>query len=40
MTHSSNIAKLILKSCIGCGVCVDMCPTKAIPLTIIGYFST
>jgi len=40
MTHSSNIAELHLELCIGCGVCVDICPTKAIPTIIIGYFST
>ena len=39
MTNSSNIAKLYLRHCIGCGVCVEICPTNAIPLIIIGYFS-
>ncbi len=34
-----SIAKLILSNCIGCGVCVEKCPTNAIPDSLIGYFS-
>jgi len=40
MTDSSKIAYLILKACVGCGVCVDICPTHAIPYSLIGYFSS
>ncbi|HDZ18606.1 MAG TPA: 4Fe-4S dicluster domain-containing protein [archaeon] len=40
MTDSSKIAYLILKNCVGCGVCVDLCPTRAIPYSLIGYFSS
>ncbi|MHA2007184.1 MAG: 4Fe-4S binding protein [Promethearchaeota archaeon] len=40
MTDSSIIACLILKKCVGCGVCVDLCPTYAIPHSLIGYFSS
>ena len=34
------IAKLNLKDCIGCGICVEKCPTNAIPESIIGFIST
>jgi len=40
MAGSSKIAYLILKDCVGCGVCVDLCPTYAIPYSLIGYFSS
>ena len=40
MTDSSKIARLILKNCVGCGVCVDICPTHAIPYSLIGFFSS
>ena len=33
------IAKLILANCIGCGACVEKCPTNAIPESLIGYIS-
>ena len=39
MTYSSTFAELNIELCIGCGLCVDVCPTNAIPSTIIGYFS-
>jgi len=32
-------AKLILANCIGCGACVERCPTHAIPDSLIGYIS-
>ncbi len=40
MTDSLNTAYLILKNCVGCGVCVDLCPTFAIPHSLIGYYSS
>jgi ferredoxin len=33
------IAKLILTNCIGCGLCVEVCPVIAIPNTLIGFIS-
>ena len=35
----TTIAKLILTNCIGCGLCVEKCPTNAIPESLIGYIS-
>ena len=35
----SSIAKLILVNCIGCGMCVEQCPTNAIPESLVGYIS-
>ena len=35
----TTIAKLILANCIGCGICVEKCPTNAIPESLIGYIS-
>ncbi len=32
-------AKLILANCIGCGACVEKCPTNAIPESLVGYIS-
>ncbi|KKM00069.1 hypothetical protein LCGC14_1808090 [marine sediment metagenome] len=40
MTNSSNIAYLILKYCVGCGACVEICPIHAIPNSIIGFNSS
>jgi ferredoxin len=30
---------IYLKDCIGCGACVEVCPMKAIPPSLIGYIS-
>ena len=40
MAPSNNRVKLILKNCIGCGECVEICPTHAIPQSLIGYKSS
>jgi ferredoxin len=32
--------KLILKNCVGCGACVEICPHNAIPDTLIGFISS
>jgi len=40
MNQSHDVVKLILKECIGCGVCVEFCPKNAIPQSLIGYIST
>lgn len=40
MTKSSNLAKLCLNNCIGCGACVDICPLYAIPNSVIGFISS
>ena len=34
------VAKINITDCIGCGDCVEICPKKAIPKSIIGYIST
>ncbi len=31
---------LFVSKCIGCGVCVEKCPTKAIPESLIGLISS
>ncbi|MHA2048134.1 MAG: 4Fe-4S binding protein [Promethearchaeota archaeon] len=36
----SNLAKLVLKNCVGCGACVEICPNNAIPDTVIGCISS
>lgn len=40
MTKSSNVVNLILKNCIGCGACVEICPNHAIPDSLIGFISS
>ncbi|MFW9876895.1 MAG: 4Fe-4S binding protein [Candidatus Thorarchaeota archaeon] len=40
MTNSSIIPKLIIKNCIGCGACAELCPKCAIPYSIIGFISS
>jgi len=40
MTKSSNMIRLILENCIGCGTCVEMCPENAIPDSLIGFISS
>ncbi|MFX0028791.1 MAG: 4Fe-4S binding protein [Candidatus Hermodarchaeota archaeon] len=39
MTNESIIVKLNLKNCIGCGICVEICPKYAIPHSLIGFNS-
>ena len=39
MTNKSIVPKLILKNCVGCGICVEVCPTSAIPDSLIGFIS-
>ena len=34
-----DVAQIILKDCIGCGDCVELCPEEAIPRVFIGYKS-
>jgi len=29
-----------LENCIGCGKCVEICPTNVFPTTLIGYISS
>ncbi len=31
--------EIILKNCIGCGACVEVCSKNAIPTSLIGYIS-
>jgi len=40
MPNTINIIKLILKKCVGCGICVELCPQFAIPSSLIGYISS
>lgn len=40
MSMMTTIAKLILANCIGCGICVERCHTKAIPESLVGYISS
>jgi ferredoxin len=40
MTKSSNLAKLYLNNCVGCGSCVEICTLYAIPNTLIGFISS
>lgn len=40
MTNKSIFAKLNLKNCVGCGICVEICPKFAIPRSLIGYNSS
>ncbi len=35
----SHNAILIIRACIGCGDCIEICPTKAIPELLIGLYS-
>jgi len=38
-TNDSPKAHIIHKNCIGCGKCRDVCESKAIPKSYIGYIS-
>lgn len=40
MPNSKNGIKLLLKKCIGCGICVELCPKFAIPSSLIGFISS
>ncbi|MHA2035616.1 MAG: 4Fe-4S binding protein [Promethearchaeota archaeon] len=40
MSNSINGIKLILKDCVGCGICVELCPKDAIPSSLIGFISS
>ena len=35
-----NVIKLFLKKCVGCGICVELCPKSAIPSSLIGFISS
>ena len=35
----SHKAILIIRACIGCGDCIEICQTKAIPELLIGLYS-
>ena len=37
---NSYIPRLIVSKCVGCGVCVEECPTEAIPESLIGLISS
>ncbi|MHA1931502.1 MAG: 4Fe-4S binding protein [Promethearchaeota archaeon] len=40
MPNSTNGIKLLLKNCVGCGICVELCPKFAIPSSLIGFISS
>lgn len=33
-------AHLDIKICIGCGICINKCPTEAIPCSLLGFISS
>lgn len=40
MPNSINNIKLFLEKCVGCGICVELCPQYAIPNSLIGFISS
>lgn len=40
MPNSLYIIRLFLKKCVGCGICVELCPKYAIPSSLIGFISS
>jgi 2-oxoglutarate ferredoxin oxidoreductase subunit delta len=40
MPNSGKNIKLLLKKCVGCGICVELCPQFAIPRSLIGFISS
>jgi len=40
MPNSINVITLFLKKCVGCGICVELCPNYAIPTSLIGFISS
>ena len=39
ISSNSHKAVLNIKACIGCGDCIEICTTKAIPELLIGLYS-
>jgi ferredoxin len=35
----SYIAVLYIKACLGCGDCIEQCPTGEIPHNLVGFYS-
>ncbi|MFW9894425.1 MAG: 4Fe-4S binding protein [Candidatus Thorarchaeota archaeon] len=40
MPNSINRIKLFFNRCVGCGICVELCPHSAIPSSLIGFISS
>ena len=40
MSNSNKKIKLFLSKCVGCGICVEICPNSAIPTSLIGFISS
>ncbi|MFW9824016.1 MAG: 4Fe-4S binding protein [Candidatus Thorarchaeota archaeon] len=40
MPNSVNKIKLFFNKCVGCGICVELCPRFAIPSSLIGFISS
>lgn len=40
MPNSIINIKLFLEKCVGCGICVELCPRYAIPNSLIGFISS
>ena len=40
MPKSVNKIKLFFNKCVGCGICVELCPHHAIPSSLIGFISS
>lgn len=39
ISKDSSIAVLNIQACLGCGDCIEQCPTGAIPHNLIGLYS-
>ena len=40
LPNTNHTIKLFLKKCVGCGICVELCPRDAIPSSLIGFISS
>ena len=40
MPNFIHFIRLYHKKCVGCGICVELCPRYAIPSSLIGFISS